>query len=324
MTSGPPKVTVAMAVFNERNYIREAVDSILRQTLVDLELLVVDDGSTDGCIDELASIDDPRLIVHRQSNQGKATALNWVLDNARGDYIAIQDGDDTSYPQRLALQAAALDADGKLGAVFCRHDLIIENQRCYPRFRGADPEECDRRIQRGALPGIDPTIMFRREATAAIRFDPELTIGHGEDHLIAIGEKFGLLVIDGCHYSYRVHAENMSRQSRGDNARYAQMVADRASARRGRTAWRPDPSTDRTSSVVASYVVDSSVELVAVGRRREAVAGSLRFLRRNMRSASAWLALAYASSPGSILRRLRPDFGVMVDDRARYMAHERP
>lgn len=313
-----------MAVFNERRYIREDVDSILRQTWSDLELLVVDDGSTDGGLDELATIDDPRLVVHRQENRGKAEALNWILDAAKGDYIALQDGDDTSYPQRLEAQVAALERNPALGAVFCRHDLIIDGRRCFPCYRGVDTDECAERIERGRLPALDPTIMFRREMTADIRFDPQLLIGHGEDHLIAIGERFPLEVVDGCWYSYRVHDGNMSRRSGSENHRYAVMVADRAAARRGRPAWSVEAPLLATTASVDSYAIDSTVEMVALGRRRTALVGALRHLRTGFTRRSPWLCLAYALSPGAVLQRVRPDFRSMIDAGTRFQAYRQP
>src|SRR5688500_12899944 len=106
-----PRVTVAVSAYNAGAYLRPSIESLLRQALTELEIVVVDDGSTDGSVDALeASVRDERLVVLRQENQGKSIALNRVMDSARGDYLMIHDADDLSYPERAARLVAHLDA----------------------------------------------------------------------------------------------------------------------------------------------------------------------------------------------------------------------
>jgi glycosyltransferase involved in cell wall biosynthesis len=105
-----------MPVFNAAPYLRPAVDSILSQTLTDFELLALDDGSTDGSAEILASYRDPRLrIVRAGANSGIVDRLNEGLDLAQGRYVARMDADDISRPDRLSLQAAFLDARPDVG-----------------------------------------------------------------------------------------------------------------------------------------------------------------------------------------------------------------
>ena len=317
MPTTTPRVTVALAAFNERQYLRGAVESVLAQTFPDFELFIVDDGSTDGCLDTLADLDDPRIRIHRQENQGKATAINYILDHALGDYVCLQDGDDESNPRRLEAQVAALDAHPELGAVFCRHELIVEGHRRAPRYRGAGPEECADVIRRVGNPGLDPTIMFRREATAHLRFDPELRIGEGEDNLLRIGEEFPMMVVGGCHYGYRIHSGNASKGAGADVVRYSSEKRARAFARRGETPV-PLKNSRRISrpehmTTVTGHVAASSVELVALRRRREALSSGLRHLRGIWRYWDSWLPLLYALTPRPILKRRRPDYQKLLD-----------
>ena len=171
-------------------------------------------------------------------------------------------------------------------------------------------------------PGMDPTIMFRREATAHLRFDPELVIGHGEDHLLRIGEEFPMRVVDGCHYAYRIHDGNMSKGKGDAIVAYTQMVKDRAAERRGversviakpGRLLRPEPMAGVTGHVTAS-----TVEMVALGRRREAISTAFGHLRGIWKYPNSWLPLAYSVVPSFILRRLRPDFAAVADHRDRY------
>lgn len=100
-----PEVTVFIPAFNRRDYIAPAIHSILAQEYKDFELLVVDDGSTDGTAEFVEAIADHRIRVERNScNLGIPATRNRGLELARGRYIALLDSDDYAYPHRLARQ----------------------------------------------------------------------------------------------------------------------------------------------------------------------------------------------------------------------------
>jgi len=126
-----PTVSVLMSTFNNEATIVEAVNSILEQTHKDFELLVVNDGSTDKTGDILHGMADPRLkIINNERNIGLTRSLNKAITFSKGSYLARQDADDISLPQRLARQyefmeehrdiallgtsRATLDAHGKI------------------------------------------------------------------------------------------------------------------------------------------------------------------------------------------------------------------
>src|SRR5580704_14644764 len=107
----PPKplITVALPVYNAGGYLRPAVQSILRQTYTNWELLVMDDGSTDGSLETVADILDPRItLIRGGSNEGTAVRQNQAIDLAKGQLLARMDQDDVSYPGRFASQVALL------------------------------------------------------------------------------------------------------------------------------------------------------------------------------------------------------------------------
>ncbi len=110
-----PLVSLVVAAHDAAAFVGEATQSVLRQTIDDLELIVVDDGSTDATGDLLASIGDRRMQVLRNERQlGLAASLNRGLDAARGRYVARLDADDVALPARLASQLAALDRNPRL------------------------------------------------------------------------------------------------------------------------------------------------------------------------------------------------------------------
>ena len=117
MTS--PRITVALSVYKNAEYLAEALDSILAQTFADFELVIVDDGSTDqsSAIIDRYTANDPRIRVIRQGNQGLVASLNHIIAVARAPYIARMDGDDIALPERFARQVAFLDAHPDHGVI---------------------------------------------------------------------------------------------------------------------------------------------------------------------------------------------------------------
>lgn len=122
-----PLVTVAMPVYNAGKYLRLAVLSIVMQTFHNWELLIIDDGSTDNSLQDIADINDSRIHILRDgSNKGLAARLNEAIDLARGQYLARMDQDDVSYPDRFARQIEAFNNDCSLDLVSTRAIMIDE------------------------------------------------------------------------------------------------------------------------------------------------------------------------------------------------------
>jgi len=158
----PPRVSVVMAVHNEERFVRDAVQSVLRQTLPDFELLVIDDASTDKTPGILHQLADPRVRVLRNDvNSGLTASLNVGLDAARGDYIARLDGDDIAAPDRFARQVEFLDAQPHIGIVGSSRRVVDEQERLlYEAAALTDDREIRWRMLLGnAL--AHPTVMIR-------------------------------------------------------------------------------------------------------------------------------------------------------------------
>jgi len=105
MTSDAPLISIALPTYNAGKYLRQSVLSIIRQTYTNWELIICDDGSSDGSIDSISDICDSRIrILQNNTNQGVTVRLNQCISMARGEYFARMDQDDISYPMRLELQ----------------------------------------------------------------------------------------------------------------------------------------------------------------------------------------------------------------------------
>jgi hypothetical protein len=113
-----------MTVYNGREHVEEAARSILDQTFDDLELVVVDDGSTDGSADLVRGLGDERVRVFSQGNKGLAAALNAGIAHARGELVARMDADDVSHPDRLRRQVELLRARPDVAVVGTSFDVV--------------------------------------------------------------------------------------------------------------------------------------------------------------------------------------------------------
>jgi glycosyltransferase involved in cell wall biosynthesis len=118
--SAAPPVSVVIPAYNRAGSIVAAIESVLRQTWTDFELIVVDDGSSDGTLEAAAEVRDPRVrLVANPRNTGAAGARNTGVGEARGTWIAFQDSDDEWLPQKLEKQMARIAADPAFVGAYC-------------------------------------------------------------------------------------------------------------------------------------------------------------------------------------------------------------
>src|SRR5918993_437227 len=112
-----PMFSVVIPLFNKQDFIERAVDSVLRQTYADFELIVVDDGSTDSSLDRLLRFADARLRIIRQANAGKGPARNTGIRESSREWIALLDADDYWFPDHLSELARAISLYPNSGRV---------------------------------------------------------------------------------------------------------------------------------------------------------------------------------------------------------------
>ena len=180
---GVPRVSIVMAVHDGARWLREAVDSALGQTLDDLELIVVDDGSTDATAEILASYGDRRLSVVRQPRAGLTRSLNRGLRVAAAPLVARLDADDVALPERLARQVAFLDAHPEVGVLGtgCR-EIGAGGE---PRGVYAPPAD-DAAIRRALIrrnPFVHSSVVMRRRAVEEVG---------GYDETVAVAQDYEL------------------------------------------------------------------------------------------------------------------------------------
>lgn len=161
-------VSVLLPVHNGGRHLAAAVSSILGQTHDELELLAIDDGSTDGSGELLDALRDPRVRVLHQPNRGLVATLNTGLAEARHEIVARMDSDDLSAPRRLELQVRHLQAHPEVAAVGCCYDVVDEHDVVVRQVHTAAAAAYLRRqlYFRNVLPHAGMT--FRRSAVLGV------------------------------------------------------------------------------------------------------------------------------------------------------------
>lgn len=116
------KVSIITVYYNRENYVQESLQSLLNQTYRDMEIIAVDDGSTDSTYQKLMSFSEPRLTVYTHANQGFVKSIREAIERSTGELIAIHGSGDISLPERIRKQAQILEENGHIGVVGCYID----------------------------------------------------------------------------------------------------------------------------------------------------------------------------------------------------------
>lgn len=235
-----PDVSIIVPCYNVAAYVDDCLESLTRQTLRHIEIICINDGSTDGTWERLLrwQAKDGRIILLNQPNAGVSSARNAGLDAARGRYVGFTDPDDYADPDMYArLFSAALEHDADL--VECGNHVfsdltahLIESRRRSPAWH-FEPDASPSNFFRDSIWGKTDICVwskiFRRSMVEkhGLRFNARLQYG-GEDEtfrLMAVPHAARLLFIPDCLYYYRLmRRESLSRH--GENATYAQCLQE--------------------------------------------------------------------------------------------------
>lgn len=222
----PAKISVIVPLFNGERFVAEALTSILAQTMRPLEILVVDDGSTDQGVQVARAVRGVKVL--RKPHTGLAATLNYGVHHAQGELLAFLDADDRWVADKLAWQVSALADDPTVAMVFghCRQFTEVQ--------AGDEWREVFMDIQ----PGVHKSaLLVRRHAMEAIGDFTEADGKHDFLDWYARAFELGIksCVLEQVLFERRVHDQNMGRRESADvRARYLQTL--RHSLRRRRQA----------------------------------------------------------------------------------------
>jgi glycosyltransferase involved in cell wall biosynthesis len=304
-SSATPKVSVVVPVYNQAQFIRETVESVLAQDYPNFELVLSDDGSTDGTTEILADYArrEPERVVHvvAERNTGIAGAFNRGLDAHSGELISWLGGDDVMLPGKLARQVATLRA--RPDATGCCHDAEVfdsDSGRVYGRF--TEVYNGRRGVREGGVELLlDPsylmlpsTMMIRASAVQGRRFDPRIRVSNDWLFDIELFRTGRIVGIDDVLARYRRHQHAATSQTldaledalivltiaearhpelhRPIRTRRVASIFGEASRRLRagdrRAALRYVVAATRTGGLVRSFAVGLSLLRVEFGRRR--------------------------------------------------------
>jgi glycosyltransferase involved in cell wall biosynthesis len=222
-----PLISVMIGVFNAAPYLGEAIESVLAQDYEPIELIVVDDGSTDGSGDVARGF--PGVRVVRQDNGGNGAARNRAVEEAEGSFYAFLDADDRFTPGKLNLQKAALDADPGL-------DMVFGHVR---EFLSPDLDEEARKTIRPPapepMPWTAPNLMLiRRESFQRVGlFTTAVRVGVTVDWFARASEA-GLRysILPDVVLERRLHTQNNGLRERASRTQYLEVIRQAMERRR--------------------------------------------------------------------------------------------
>lgn len=235
-----PSVSVIMSTYNRRRLLPVALGSVLRQRFEDFEVIVVDNGSTDGTDAVLDAFDDPRIVrVRNEVSLGSTGGRNCGIDRARGRWISLLDDDDLWSPDKLAAQVEAMQRSGRTwafsGVVFINADGTL--------IAGMPPPEAKRAVRElprsYSVPGGVSSVIWERGALdQGGRLDPELVYTTDWDLCLRLSRSGPPAVVPEPHVAYRLHGANVSRHAAGFVREFDVIEEKIADLRNGRPVWR--------------------------------------------------------------------------------------
>jgi glycosyltransferase involved in cell wall biosynthesis len=310
-----PLVSVVTCVYNAGEYLRPSVLSIVNQTYRNLDIVIVDDGSTDDCLTTITDLlDDTRIRVFRQANATRPVALNRALDLVRGEFYAIQDADDISNPTRITRQLEAILPRPGLAAVFCGFCLMANGKCTAPLFDAKGETECKNDIDAFAIPAHDATGMYRMQLIGDMRYDTTLPFVEAIDYVLRVGESYPMMVLGECLYGYRWHRSSLTQSDPHRRDRIVAKMLEQACERRGLSYGRTFPHgrhrkyrshNSFLDNDVASVFVTSVLSQRKTNRRWGAVKTGWQCARLHPLDPYYYKALVYALAPARLLRLVR-------------------
>lgn len=209
------KVSVIIPSFNREKYIRATIDSALSQTYENIEIVVVDDGSTDRSREILQGYGNRiRLLEHEgRANRGQSAAINLAMHASQSDYVAILDSDDLWFPTKIEKQVDFLVRNPGIGLVYVNGVVIDENGK--ERWK-IYPEDHKERNRPGAVLVncyflLPNNALLRRSIFEQVgEFDETLRSAQDHDMAIRVAEVTRLGYFDEVLFQYRTHSDSQS------------------------------------------------------------------------------------------------------------------
>ena len=207
-----PLVSVIIPVFNGEKTIQETIESVLNQTLTDLELLVINDGSQDGTLDIVKRIPDSRIQIFSYPNAGQSTSRNRGIELAKGEYVSFIDADDLWTPDKLEAQLQALQAKPKAGVAYSWTNWIDESSQLLGKGSyNTEQGEVFAKLLLNDFVANGSNVLIRREALTEVGgFDPLVTPAEDWDLWLRLAIRYEFVAVRSPQILYRISPHSAS------------------------------------------------------------------------------------------------------------------
>ena len=213
-----PLVSIVLASYNMGHYLPESVRTVLAQTYENIEVIIIDDGSTDDTEEQIKPLlVDSRLRYIKQENQGQPKAKNNGIKASKGEYIAFCDGDDLWAPNKLEIQLPLFKDDPEVGVVYSEVSYIddkgnpLDKEQPYERYSG---KVTDKLILKNFIP-FGTAIVKKQCFDEMGLFDENLPMGIDWDLWLRLSTRYKIMYIPAKTYIYRIWPGQMSSNYRG-------------------------------------------------------------------------------------------------------------
>ena len=264
VTASVPRVSVLIGAYNNAATLDRAIAAILAQTVRDLELIVIDDGSSDDtpAVIARAAGRDPRVrALPMGRNVGIARSLNEGVRAARAPFVAVQDADDHSAPERLERQLAVLEARPDVAVVGTRmHEVDGTGRALAPRTSFAAGDVNDVLLRFNPIPNTSAAM--RREAVLAVGgYDPRYRYATEYDLWLRLAERWRLMTLDEPLSTRVMSGVNVA--ARAERAQTAEAIRMRAGA-----LWRRRTLRGASGLLLPAIAYATPAPLKRARRRR--------------------------------------------------------
>lgn len=259
MTTHPPAVSVVMTVYNTREYVAEAVESVLGQTLADFEFIVIDDGSTDRSAEILRrfAARDGRVRLVSRANTGIVAAANEGIGVARGKYLARMDSDDVCLPHRFETQVKYLDDHPECVLVGSR--VTVVDPYGSPVFVSGqklthEQIEAELLSSGGGWAVVQPSAMMRLDAVRKVGgYRGRHNVSEDQDLFLRLAEVGRVANLEEPLLKYRRHYKSVMHTQWQERQEVKERIVREAYERRGQPMpadwkfddWKPTPVAEQ-------------------------------------------------------------------------------
>lgn len=212
MVNSSPLISVIIPVFNAEAFVENALRSVCKQTYKNLEVIVIDDGSTDSSRDIIESFDDERVHLFSRENRGLIATLNEGIDRSNGDFIARMDADDICLETRFEKQLKYLLDNPNTGAVFSGIELINEKSETIS-IRRSKKTRCIEPVELlFGCPVCHPTAMFNlaKLEKSEISYDYDYHLAEDFELWTRIISKTKIGLLNDVLFKYRIHPNSVT------------------------------------------------------------------------------------------------------------------